>query len=623
MNKPAGQIHGQHGAVPPQHSAVSPHPPSQTAEQFMTSSAIVADGDDGELWEQDLNFAMFTSIFSGKMFHTSSNEKSPPSALSRKLLLDNQATCDVISNAKYLTNIRLSDHKLIIKTNTGSGETKWIGELPGYGTVWFYEQGAANILSLARVTKRYPVTYNSAIDNCFTVHKSDGTKLIFRECEKGLHVLDLDSSIGELFTTVAEQEAKYHPRDVAAAKLARNIQNIIGHPSSKNLARYVDSNLLPNCPISGSDVRAGDLIYGKSLGSLKGKTTRSSSTSVPTTEAIPPSIPSRYKNVTIAGDVMTVNGIHFMVTISTKLRFGTSERIHALDAKTLLTAINRVFKLYATRSFQVTEFRADGQFECLRHDLPTGISGNICGEGEHVPAIERHIRTIKERCRCVMNTLPFKKIPPRMTAEMVGAMVFWLNCFPPSRGVSRVLSPRQLVIGEHIDYNKHCLLEFGTYVQTHDEHDNSMKARTTGAIALRPTGNSQGGYFFYSLQSGLRLHRRPGAWTVVPTPHGVIDRVHELAKDAPEGITFDDFPDDPADDQSDDDSYAPSDSEDISLDDNFFAAPTAGVDDDTDDGDKSEANEEESVIDEADDETTGVADDVPEIMTTYIPCSAP
>ena len=60
-------------------------------------------------------------------------------------------------------------------------------------------------------------------------------------------------------------------------------------------------------------------------------------------------------------------------------------------------------------------------------------------------------------------------------------------------GVSDTLSPHALMTGYDLDYHKHCRLQFGSYVQTHEEHDNSMQLRTTGAIALRPTGNRQGG----------------------------------------------------------------------------------------------------------------------------------
>jgi hypothetical protein len=58
-----------------------------------------------------------------------------------------------------------------------------------------------------------------------------------------------------------------------------------------------------------------------------------------------------------------------------------------------------------------------------------------------IPEVERYIRTIKERTRCVYNILPFNWIPSRMLVEMVQASVFWLNTFPPDDGVSDTPRP--------------------------------------------------------------------------------------------------------------------------------------------------------------------------------------
>jgi len=40
-----------------------------------------------------------------------------------------------------------------------------VGDLPGYDTVWFYEDGIANILSL-NIKKKYLVTYDSTACDC-------------------------------------------------------------------------------------------------------------------------------------------------------------------------------------------------------------------------------------------------------------------------------------------------------------------------------------------------------------------------------------------------------------------------------------------------------------------------
>ena len=44
-----------------------------------------------------------------------------------------------------------------------------------------------------------------------------------------------------------------------------------------------------------------------------------------------------------------------------------------------------------------------------------------------------------------------------------------LNCSPPKDGISKYYSPRVIMHQESIDYNKHCAVLFGAYVQTHHE----------------------------------------------------------------------------------------------------------------------------------------------------------
>jgi hypothetical protein len=147
-----------------------------------------------------------------------------------------------------------------------------------------------------------------------------------------------------------------------------------------------------------------------------------------------------------------------------------------------------------------------------------------------VPEIEQCNRTTKERTRSVLyNKLPLKQMPSRIIIEMVYSRIFWLNMFPHNDRVYNTISPRSLIIGLHVDYLKHCRLEFGTYIQVHKDHANTMTTRTTGAITLGPTGNAQGGYHFYSLvTTGRKLNQQH--WTELPMPQEVICRVHVLAR---------------------------------------------------------------------------------------------
>ena len=468
----------------------------------------------------------------GFQFLNNHHEKVP----STWLLLDNQFTVDVFNNASVLKNIRELSTTMNIHCNAGIASTNQVGDLPGYGTVWYHPNGITNILSLSRVIEKgYHVTFDSKDgDNKFIVNKSDGSApRIFTQSDTGLYYTDMKQSSSNgvaLVSTVEENKTKYTNRDYSRALLARNIQKIIGRPSTRDFMKIVDNHLLPNCPITRRDIIAAEHIFGPDVGSLKGKTVRS--TPIPVNMSlvdIPSTIMSHYREITLAGDIMFVNKVAFFVTVSRNLKFGTTEMLPNQQSKTLLGAIKQVKAIYSRRGFIITTLLMDGQFDVLRADLAEiQITLNTVSNDEHVPEVERHIRTLKERARAIYNVLPFPQLPTRMVIELIHYCTFWLNSFPAAHGVSDVLSPRAIVTGSRISYEAHCQLEFGSYVQTHEPHDNSMATRTTGALALRPTGNDQGGYYFFSLTTGRRLNRNN--WTPLPMPADVIDRVRTFCR---------------------------------------------------------------------------------------------
>jgi hypothetical protein len=73
-------------------------------------------------------------------------------------------------------------------------------------------------------------------------------------------------------------------------------------------------------------------------------------------------------------------------------------------------------------------------------------------------------------------------------------------------------------------------IEFGVYAQVYEDSGptNTVRARTTGVIALTPTGNAQGGYYFLSLTTGRKLSRQQ--WDELPMPDGVIATVERIAQ---------------------------------------------------------------------------------------------
>jgi hypothetical protein len=192
------------------------------------------------------------------------------------ILLGNQSTVNVFYNKKLLRNIRQANSHMDIHCNAGVTSTNLIGDLPGYGPVWYHPNGIANIISLARVKDQHRATFDSENRNRFTIHKKGGSTRDFRESKKGLYYIDTRAdAVALTINTVDDNKYRYTNRDYSRAPLARKMQDTIGRPSTRSYLQIIDSNLLPNFPVTRDDVIAAEDIFGPTLGSLKGKTTRS------------------------------------------------------------------------------------------------------------------------------------------------------------------------------------------------------------------------------------------------------------------------------------------------------------------------------------------------------------
>ena len=117
-----------------------------------------------------------------------------------QILNDNQSTSDIIVYAGFVINIRKCCWTLVLRTQLGECRINQIADMPGVGTVWYYPDGAANILSGHRLvvnsgwsvkqdSDEYHQTGNPEDLSIRCVMK-EGVRCEFKPTADGLHVMD-------------------------------------------------------------------------------------------------------------------------------------------------------------------------------------------------------------------------------------------------------------------------------------------------------------------------------------------------------------------------------------------------------------------------------------------------
>ena len=94
------------------------------------------------------------------------------------------------------------------------------------------------------------------------------------------------------------------------------------------LKKVIDNNILHNCNVTRQDIHLAENILGTNLGSLKGKTVhRPGHVTNRHVDSVPDEVIKNHQDVTLCVDLMKLGGIHFFMSVSPTLKFGTSRFI--------------------------------------------------------------------------------------------------------------------------------------------------------------------------------------------------------------------------------------------------------------------------------------------------------
>jgi hypothetical protein len=123
-------------------------------------------------------------------------------------------------------------------------------------------------------------------------------------------------------------------------------------------------NAIKNCPITEQDVDLAVKIYGHDIAFLKRKTTRRKP--IPVVQdvvSVPPEVSSAQRDVELSIDTIFVNGMSFLTTISSHIRYRTALWVPNRTVGAYSEQLKVVLALYKRAGFTVKLICADQEFK--------------------------------------------------------------------------------------------------------------------------------------------------------------------------------------------------------------------------------------------------------------------
>jgi hypothetical protein len=143
----------------------------------------------------------------------------------------------------------------------------------------------------------------------------------------------------------------------------------------------------------------------------------------------------------LTADIVFVNSIAFLTTLSQKLRLRRVEQLPTRKAKQLNSSLTKIVRLYAWMGFIVRVVMMDWNFDKIEDETDM-VEINTTAARGHVGKLELFIRTIKEQSQALMSDLPFEVLPCQVIIHQESFVVLWLNSLPVAAGVSEQYSCR-------------------------------------------------------------------------------------------------------------------------------------------------------------------------------------
>ena len=305
------------------------------------------------------------------------------------VLLNSQLTVNLFTDPEHVRNILPATTPINVHCNKGTLTTHEEVDF-GDSPVYFDDRGITNVLSLYHLGKKFKITYDS-MDRGGVFKVSTKQGVVART--NGLHALNLKTHPKAAFllindadlllshpeehqvhvATVRDNYENFSRKQIEGAQAARRLMGMIATPSTHDFNALVRLHMIPDCPITTENIKHADTLFGPDLATtIRGKTVQRKLTRVVTdyVDILRALVDINKQVVTLAADVMFVNLVLFLVSVSGMINLVTIEHAPKRTATKLGDLIQRIIRVYARAGFTVQTVLIDNKFEKLNDHVP-------------------------------------------------------------------------------------------------------------------------------------------------------------------------------------------------------------------------------------------------------------
>jgi hypothetical protein len=437
----------------------------------------------------------------------------------RMVYIDSLADHAFTNNMDIAENWR--SHEFRIEGVTGKDKGNLMGTIPCFGNVALTPQAGVSAIPMDTIEnypyridskKTWTVDISPSFSLIFTYdkeHKAYGCVFsndILKKLKKvqasGLaYYQDYRVNNNTLvkansISTVPTNEARYSKREITRARRARELMEILYHPSDETMIRTLTHGTLLNCDVTPEDVRLAAKIYGRStpfiMGRWKDRGPQRSS------EILVPKLMD--KEQLIYADILAWREVPFLLFIIKPLNILMVQWLpKGSNAEGILEIFEEMLTNVQARGFTPSIVHVDPASILTKLTDRTSIPINTVGTGAHVADAEVEIKLVKEILRSSEAGLPFPVAIRFVRSQMLGAVMYRNTML--RRNCTR--SPREAFTGVKFDVRLHARAKFMEYCLGYRRPDksNSNEKRASACIFMQHTGNASG-----TTTSSQRLH---------------------------------------------------------------------------------------------------------------------